>query len=231
MFIRSKKKYIVRILLFFLLCLMVSCRKGTKEISLLRDALAYGNVYCGPMPLYPLKLHCKGTNDTIWSMIIADALYDDLNISFCDYDSFAKLLADKVEKNGYLTVDSICFASYRQYAIVKDAVIDSIFQRKGINGIIENFVTKDGELAASTIEKVDYLIFLLYQHRILCSLGPDPALVISVYFYATEKEEEYMKILENSKSTMHICPFYLSGKDSLDYINKLRMNGEAWKLE
>ena len=232
MIIFMQNRKITKILLMLIvLCMAVSCKDQRKEFSLLRDSLSYGNIYSGPMRFFPLKLHCRETNDTIWSITSGGSLYNQLNISFCAYETFAELLADKVEKNGYLTVDSILFNLYRQYAIEKDVVIDSIYQEQGVRGILENYITKDGELAASTIKKVDYLLFLLYQHRILCDLGPDPAFVMFVYFYATGKEEEYMKVLESSKSTMYICPFYLSGKDSLDYINELKMNGEAWKLE
>lgn len=227
----EKKHHVMVILLLLSFCLMVSCKKEIKEISLLRESLINGNAYCGPVSLYPLKLCCKDTKDTIWNIIIADELYKRLNILFCDYDSFAELLADRVEKDGYLMVDSACFALYRQDTIVKNAMIDSIYQKEGVHGILENYVTQNGEMAASTFQQLEYLVFLLYQHRILCCFGPDPAFVMFVYFYATGKEEEYMKVLESSKSTMYICPFYLSGKDSLDYINELKMNGEAWKLE
>lgn len=231
MLMETKRKYAVSICLLLIFGVMVSCKKEVKEISLLRRSLLYGNCVDAPVALYPMKLRCKETNDTAWSMMIGGDLYRCLNISFCDYDSFADLLAERVEKDGYLMVDSACFASYRQLFIEKDAVIDSIYQKDGIRGILENYVTERGELAASTPSQCDYLVFLLYQHRILCSLSEEYWFVMYVNFRETGREEEYLKMLENSKSTMYICPFYLSGKDSLEYVNKLKMNGEGWKLE
>lgn len=238
MSMKSKKIYIIKVVLILIVsCMVISCKEKVEEISLLRDSLEYDCSGYGGFALLPIRLHCKGTNDTIWCMTDASTLYkklyEELNVQFCDFDSFAVLLADKVEREGYLTVDSARFAPFRKDTIMKNATIDSIYQEKGIYGILENYVTDDGALAAATLKQLDYLAFLLYQHRIVCIFGDDE-LPLGAYlsFYATgKKKEEYLKILENSKSTMYICPFYLSGKDSLEYVNKLKMNGEGWKLE
>lgn len=89
---------------------------------------------------------------------------------------------------------------------MQDADVDSLYQREGINGVLLNYVNRDGALTASTPQKLDYLIYLLYQHRIVCD-AITFSNVLHVNFYATGKEDEYEELLKQSKSTAYVCPF------------------------
>lgn len=233
MFMVGKSKYVISFLLLLLFCSILCYKKEENPLkqSLLQNSMLYGEGYGEVMRFFPLKLKCKTTHDTLWISIAGDGLYNALNMSLCDYQTFSDLLVKSVEQDGYLLVDSAFFESCRKYTIIPNAVIDSVYQKEGINGLLENYVTKDGKLAAATNEQIDYLLYLLFQHRIVCNCGPDFVYLWEILFDFTGKEEEYQSILKRSKSTMRIPPFYLSGQDSLDYVNELKKNGEGWKLE
>lgn len=217
----ARNKFFIRVLCLFALCSSISCKEDTKVISILRNRLGVNASYDEYTDYFPLKFKREHSNDTVWSVVEGKWLFRNSNFHLIDYESFVEKVITDVDKNGFLTVDSACFELCREIPIVQDIEIDSLYQREGINGILLNYVNRDRALTASTPQKLDYLIFLLYRHHIVCDVITFSN-VVHVNFYATGKEEEYEELLMKSKSTAYVCPFFVNGMlDSLEIQSSL----------
>lgn len=178
----------------------ISCiEKQAGKRSLLEDALFVfdGSAYTAPVCFFPLKFKCK--DDSIVKLVYGEGLYNDLNMHFCGYDVFAKSLMSTIEKDGYLNVDSVYFASIRKDAIVIDDSVQSCYKKEGIDGIIKRYVSQQSYLTEATTERADYLIYLLYQHRISCRLLMDCTLAMYVDFSAADSAARYLEIISKNK--------------------------------
>lgn len=185
----------------FLCLLGYSCSpKDKQEISLLRESLRFSGIAYGePAGFFPLTLKCYKTKDSITYITCGQGLYNQLNIEFCKYDTFADLLVKQVEFNGgYLVVDSAFLNCNRSFAIVTDDRIQSCYKEKGIDGIVKEYVSQQSYLMAHTPKEQSYLIYLLYQHRILCRLLDLP-IAMYVDFDMADEAEKYRKIISENR--------------------------------
>lgn len=201
-----KSKIFTKTLYLFLLCFFVSCKDRNVKMSILRNCLDMNEIYNEYISYVPLKFQMKNSNDTVWNIVNGLWLYQHLSPSSCSYESFVEKVINSVDKNGFLTVDSTCFDLLRKNSIMRDVEIDSLYQREGIEGVLLNYVNPYGFLTAPTPQKLDYLIYLLYQHRIVCD-SPSLGITLEVNFYATDKCKEYEELLNESKSIASVSPF------------------------
>lgn len=193
-----------------LLCVLFGCCAGGAEqkTSPLRFALVdYGGyttdgqyIYSGSrLCFFPVRMANGKGNDTIVNVVCGESFYHDVNMRFCDYRTFSESLIETLEEDGCLTVDSAYFEKAREAAVTAAPDIRSLYREKGIEGVLQKYISRDGYiLPVGGHKEQDYLIYLLYQHHIMCCLEHIPV-AMSVHFDYADNAKEYKKIISGNK--------------------------------
>ena len=154
-----------------LLTLMSSCKKGSENPSLYRYMLngADATVGCNNDIYLIIPVCCNG--DSMDCVKNVCSFYYELNIKILEKKEFTIRLYDHIVKNEYIEVDTTCYKYLQYYAKVEeDTVIKSLYDREGIDAVIDEYLDECGILESLENRKedmnYDYIVYLCFQHNI-----------------------------------------------------------------
>lgn len=127
---------------------------------------------------FPIWLKCAETQDSVYVMLDSDELLVRLNIDSKKWGTLIDSIVGEIVTHGYLYVDYAMFEKYHSHPLVKDVRADSIYKYCGIEGLLREYVTKDGILKKEYFwnanwEYIRYLFFqndiiFFYDHEVPC---------------------------------------------------------------
>ena len=155
---------------FLLFCLIgIICTSCSNQKSQLKNILLNDEFWYYNAIYFPLHLSLYGelSKDTAYVMLTARNLFEDVNVKIIPYEKFPQLLYNEIKNNGgYINVNLNVFEWYKENAIIeKNNALDSIYNARGILGILDYAVDGCGRLTKHDKEG-SYIMYLCFQHGI-----------------------------------------------------------------
>ncbi len=161
--------------LFFSCLIMTYIGCDVKNQNDILKTMLMGNELQGVVEHY-FPVHLINTDgisrDTITIITTSDHLYHAQGIYYSfTAKEFSKLLFNELKlNNGYLYVNDCVFKDELDNKILESCPeVDSIYEDKGIKGVLSHYLTSEGELITNSSKIDDYIINLCFSNKIYFS--------------------------------------------------------------
>lgn len=186
--------------------IMASCHYETysKEKAyeqMMHDAFEGGGCNI-PINVKCTEHGCPDYGDTMLLMISPFQLPLKIGKRYLPNDAWKNNLQNGIDKYGYVRISCTAYNDLKPWMVMNDAEVDSIYDRHGINGLLQTYMNGYMLDTDLPLRKRNYIRYLLYLHRML---------VISIEteewgwgdyisFYTNEEDtKQYLQVLGKNK--------------------------------
>ncbi|MGL5787900.1 MAG: hypothetical protein ACRCX4_13955 [Bacteroidales bacterium] len=156
------KKYL---LLALVLLSFIACKnEKQKQYEAIRKSFfLFKSNFASDMTSKHIIVLIQFQENKIFISTTTGTLYANLGVDVIDFKNFGLALYEQSQKGKPLMINEYVYDKNKEYAIVEDVQLKSIYNTFGIEGVIDDFLNKKKIIFDS---RFNYLVYLCWQHDI-----------------------------------------------------------------
>lgn len=156
------KKYL---LLALVLLSLIACKnEKQKQYEAIRKSFfLFKSNFASDMTSKHIIVLIQFQENKIFISTTTGTLYANLGVDVIDFKNFGLALYEQSQKGKPLMINEYVYDKNKEYAIVEDVQLKSIYNTFGIEGVIDDFLNKKKIIFDS---RFNYLVYLCWQHDI-----------------------------------------------------------------